>query len=297
MKKYAVFFMVIFVLSGSFLFAEDDRTVAHIGDRKITMSDLKRWIGYNAPAGSTMTTETGNKEKAAFLNQIVTGMVISDIARKSGFDQRDDIKEKRDLLINNFLTIEYLDKVVSADVRASEDEIHQYYEDHKDDFKIRESVHARHILIKADKTASEEEKADALKKAKGILEKIRKGDDFQALASEYSQDPGSKTRGGDLGFFGRGRMVRAFEDVAFSLEPGEVSDIVETNFGYHVIRVEERREASVKPLDEVRGIIENKLSKDLRRQAVDEFVKKAMKEADAEVDVRALVGSDPHFGK
>jgi parvulin-like peptidyl-prolyl isomerase len=295
MKRFIIVMGCVALLTGT-AFADDTPVVAKIGDKTFTVSDVEKWLSYNSPASGNMTN-IDNKKKAAYLNQIVTGMVIADIARKNKFDEREDIKEKMDLVINNFLTIEYLDKVVSADVKASEDDIHQYYEQHKDDFKVSESVHARHILIKADKTASEEEKAEALKKAESVLTKIQNGGDFHKLALEHSQDPGSKTRGGDLGFFGRGRMVREFENVAFSLQPGEMSDIVETNFGYHIIKVESRRNASVKPVEEVKSIIESKLTKERRRQAVDEFVQKAMKDADADVDVRALVGSDPHFGK
>jgi peptidyl-prolyl cis-trans isomerase C len=295
MKRLLTVMGCVALLTGT-AFADNTSVVAKIGDKTFTVLDVERWLSYNAPASGNMTN-IDNKKKAAYLNQIVTGMVIADIARKKKFDEREDIKEKMDLVTNNFLTIEYLDKVVSADVRATEDDILKYYEQHKDDFKVRESVRVRHILIKADKTASEEEKAAAKKKVESILTHIRDGGDFHKLASEHSQDPGSKTRGGDLGFIGRGRMVREFEDVAFSLQPGEVSDVVETNFGYHIIKVEERRDASYKPVEEVRSIIESKLIKERRRQAVDEFVQKAMKDADAELDVRALVGSDPHFRK
>ena len=129
------------------------------------------------------------------------------------------------------------------------------------------------------------------------MEQIKGGADFSALASRYSDDAGTKSRGGDLGFFRRGRMEPAFEEVAFALKPGEVSGLVETSYGYHIIKVEARRDAAVKPLSEVRPMIEKTLTLDKKREAVDRYVTKAMKKAGAELDVRALVGDDPHFAK
>jgi peptidyl-prolyl cis-trans isomerase C len=294
MSKFFPCLLTLTLLLPGALSAQET-AVARIGDRKITAAELDRWMSYNPSSGSG-SEASDNKMKAAMLNQIVTGMVIADIARKEGFAKRPDTREKMELVINNFLTLEYLDKVVAASVTASEDQILQYYEQHKDDFTVRDSVHVRHILIKSGAEDPAEAKGEARRKAEDLVKQLRDGAEFSALAAQHSHDPGSRDRGGDLGFVHRGRMVPAFEEVAFALPPGQVSGVVETRFGYHVIKVDERREGSVKPVGEVRSIIENKLTRDRRREAVDAFVQKAMKEADAEVDVRALVGSDPHFG-
>jgi peptidyl-prolyl cis-trans isomerase C len=105
-------------------------------------------------------------------------------------------------------------------------------------------VRASHILIKADPQADESQKAAARKKIKEIQNKLSKGEDFTALAREYSEGP-SGTKGGDLGYFSRGQMVKPFEDAAFTSAPGQVSDIVETRLGYHLIKVTEKKPETI----------------------------------------------------
>jgi len=135
-------------------------------------------------------------------------------------------------------------------------------------------VHARHILVKAGESATEEAKQEARQRAEELLERARAGEDFAALATEHSEDPGSAARGGDLGFFGRGAMVPAFEESAFALEPGTISDLVESRFGFHIIKVEARHEESVQDLDEVRDdiieLLRPRLGRRLALQRVEE---------------------------
>ncbi len=137
----------------------------------------------------------------------------------------------RELTINQFIDREFIQKAT-----VSDKEIREYYDNNQDSFKKPEQVQASHILIKVEPQADESEKAGARKRLETIQEKLKKGEDFGTLAKEYSEGP-SSTRGGDLGYFSRGQMVRPFEDAAFALKPGEVSDIVETRFGYHLIKV------------------------------------------------------------
>ena len=138
-------------------------------------------------------------------------------------------------------------------VEVSDDDVTKFYDENKEGrFTQPHEVSARHILIKLDAGASDEDKAEARAELVDIQERIAGGEEFAAVATEVSQDTGSATKGGDLGFFGKGRMVPAFEEAAFALAPGETSDIVESPFGVHIIRVEEVREERVKPLGEVR---------------------------------------------
>src|SRR5262249_49541907 len=125
-----------------------------------------------------------------------------------------------------------------------------------------EQVHARHILIKLAPDANEQARAEARKKADDVLAEVKAGSDFAGLAKKYSQDPGSATKGGDLGLFARGRMVPAFEAAAFALEPGTVSDIVETPFGFHIIKVEEKVPGGPKPFEAVRDEIVKTLTEE-----------------------------------
>lgn len=144
-----------------------------------------------------------------------------------------------------------------ADKAAPKDEdVAAYYERVKDDrFAQPEEVRARHILIPIKPDADDAAKAAARTKADELLAKAKGGADFALLAKENSEDPGSKDNGGDLGFFPRGRMVPEFDAVAFTLAPGQVSEIVESPFGLHIIKVEEKRDGGAKPLVEVRDEI------------------------------------------
>ncbi|MFP4108254.1 MAG: SurA N-terminal domain-containing protein [Desulfonatronovibrio sp.] len=137
---------------------------------------------------------------------------------------------------------------------VSSEEIEQYYQANESDFVQEERLSARHILISVDENASEEEAEQARQKITEIKAQLDKGKDFAELAREYSQGP-SADQGGDLGTFGRGQMVPEFEEAAFAMEPGEISDPVRTQFGWHLIKIEEHIPARTKGLDEVRARI------------------------------------------
>ncbi len=148
-----------------------------------------------------------------------------------------------------------------------------YYEGHPKEFVKPEMVRASHILIAPDPNAADPNQAKAVAKAKAeaLLTQVKSGADFAELAKANSSCP-SKTQGGDLGTFGRGKMVKPFEDAAFALEPGEVSDVVETRFGYHIIKVTEHTDAQTVPLEEAKtGIIERLIAQK-KNQAVQEYL-------------------------
>jgi peptidyl-prolyl cis-trans isomerase C len=173
------------------------------------------------------------------------------------------------LLRQQLVKKEVLDKLL-----VSARDVQSFYDKNKDKYVEEEQVRARHILVKAPQDVSATDDAKLKSKADAALKRAKKGEDFAALAKELSDD-GSKENGGDLGFFPRGRMVAPFEEVAFALQPGQISDVVRTQFGYHVIKVTERQPAHVKPFDEVRDEVRNALVsqfvdtllQDLRRAA------------------------------
>jgi peptidyl-prolyl cis-trans isomerase D len=140
-------------------------------------------------------------------------------------------------------------------------QIADYYSKHQQEFAAPEQVRARHILIQP-KTKDDAGWSAALAKAREVRAKATAGD-FAALAKQYSEDPGSKDSGGELQWFPRGRMVKEFENAAFGLKPGEVSAPVKSQYGYHIIQLEERRPATTNPLAEVRDVIREKLVESL----------------------------------
>lgn len=134
---------------------------------------------------------------------------------------------------------------------VEEAELRAYYEDHKDEFLEGEQANARHILIQVAPDAPEEQRYDAELHANGVAQIARTGADFGELAAKHSDDTGSAAEGGDLGWFGRGRMVKEFEDAVFSAKPGEIVGPIKSQFGYHIIRVDAFRPEHQKPFEDV----------------------------------------------
>jgi peptidyl-prolyl cis-trans isomerase C len=165
---------------------------------------------------------------------------------------------------------------VNSKVSVKPEDVEAFYANERKanpkEFERPESVKASHILIQVPKGSDAATKAALKAKAEGILKQARAGGDFAELAKQNSQDPGSAPNGGDLGFFARGQMVGPFNDVAFSQKPGTISDLVETEFGFHIIKVIEKKPAGVVPLEEVRGQIEQYLQNKTRDQQTEAFV-------------------------
>lgn len=182
-------------------------------------------------------------------------MGLSDTTAPAGMD----LASLRKNLADDITISKYFDKTVVNTIKVTGAEIEAYYRDNSAQFVGQDQVHARHILFLADQSAAPEQKAAARKKAEGVLAQIRQGKDFGELATKNSEDPGSAPQGGDLGFFQRGQMVPSFEEAAFALEAGQVSDVVESPFGYHIIKLEEKKPGTTMTLEEVRPGIEQAL--------------------------------------
>jgi peptidyl-prolyl cis-trans isomerase D len=140
-------------------------------------------------------------------------------------------------------------------IQISPQDIQRSYEDNTEQYSTPEQVRASHILLKTDG----KDEAAVKKEAEELLAKVKGGADFAALATKHSQDETSAKKGGDLDYFNRGRMVPEFDNVAFSMAPGQISGLVKSQFGYHIIKVTDKKAASMKPLDEVRPQIEDQL--------------------------------------
>ena len=157
-----------------------------------------------------------------------------------------------------------IDNEVRAKITMGDEEVKSYYEANPQLFQQPEQVKASHILIKVNADAPQEEKDKARKKIESVQKKAKKGEDFATLAKTYSEGP-SGPNGGDLGYFRRGQMVKPFEDAAFNLNPNETSDIVETQFGYHLIKVVDKKPAQTVAYADVK----EQLSEHLKKQRID----------------------------
>ncbi|TDX52384.1 peptidyl-prolyl cis-trans isomerase C/foldase protein PrsA [Orenia marismortui] len=174
--------------------------------------------------------------------------------------------------------IKKLQQQVVDSVAVTEKEIKDYYEENRSKFKQPAEVKAKHILIKTDDKSEKEAKA----KAQKILKELKQGADFAKLAKKYSEGPSAKN-GGELGYFGKGRMVAEFEEAAFNLEIGEVSEPVKTQFGYHIIKVEDKKESQLLSLSEAKEDIKNGLTQQKQQNKWNSFVKDLKENAEIEI--------------
>jgi peptidyl-prolyl cis-trans isomerase C len=174
-----------------------------------------------------------------------------------------------------------LDQEIISKIEIKDDEAKAYFDANSAQFDQKEKVRARHILIKVEKSADEKTKAQARKKLVDIQKKIMSGEDFAEMAKQHSQGP-SNVKGGDLGYFGQGQMVKPFEEAAFQLAAGEVSDIVETRFGYHLIKVLDRKAPAKAVYADQKQKIMGKLKNERIQKEVNTFISNLRKEAKIE---------------
>jgi len=164
----------------------------------------------------------------------------------------------------------YLDETRLGVGEVGDEELEKYYRDNEYRLTFPEQVRVRHILLTWKPMGTTDDKGAIRKQMEPILERARADEDFAALAGEFSDDYATKKIGGDTGLFQRGQMVPAFEDVAFALKPGEISDPVETVFGVHILKLEEHKESYLVPLDEIR----EKLRDHVREERMEAAVKR-----------------------
>jgi len=194
---------------------------------------------------------------------------------KSPTSLREDIK--KGVYINAYLEKDVFTKLTTV----TEDQKKQEYEANKDKLNVPDDVRASHILIKAGEKATPEEKQKAKEKIDALRARAMSGEDFAKLAKENSED-GSAQNGGDLGYFRKGEMVKPFEDAAFGLEKGQISPVVETQFGYHVIKTTDKRPAHTLTYDEVSKDIEQFLTNKQKREEINKTVESLKKNAKIE---------------
>lgn len=291
LKKCVFIGMILLCFLSSSVFGEDDIVLARIGQRTITSGDLQKIIGsYTDEQQQAFEQVPENKVK--LLQRLVEELVLSAEARKLGIDRDSVVRERVERLVNSQLATELLKREVTDKIKVTDSDARIYYELNKDDFKAPETVRARHILVNAGKTATEDEKEKAREKAEGLLKRLKDGEAFDKLASEFSDDTASKAKGGDLGFFEKGKMIPAFESALVSLKPGEMSGIIETRFGYHIIKLEERKDAHIRPFEEVKKQITEKLLKDFTNSKTNDYIETLIKTEKVEVyPQRALKGT------
>jgi peptidyl-prolyl cis-trans isomerase C len=247
-----------------------DKVVMTVGDEKLTAGEFDQLVDA-LPEQVRAAARGPNKRQ--FAEQLVRIKIMSQEAHKRKLDENPTVQRQIELQKENLLA-NVLFQEMAANVKVDDATAQKYFEQHKTEY---ESVHARHILIRfkgsqlpvaaGKKELTEEE---ALAKAQEIRKKLTAGEDFATLAKTESDDVQTGAKGGDLGTFRRGQMVPEFEQAAFSLPVGQVSEPVKSKFGYHLIKVEQHE---TKTFAEVKPELEKKMGPELARNAVENLQK------------------------
>ena len=266
--------------------AADDVVIAQINGIDIKQSDLDFAA---SEVGSQLANFPPADRRRMLLQFVIENQLMAEAAAQAGLDSGPSFEDRLKYHRRRTLRDAYFDKSVRGAV--SDDEAKKIYDAKLAGLKPEEEIHARHILVSTEAEAKE------------VAERLKKGDDFATVAKEKSKDPSAE--GGDLGFFTRGRMLKPFEDAAFALEEGQLSEPVQTQFGWHIIKIEEKRTRALPTFDQVKDQIMTQLTqqkaKDIIRglqegakiEIVDPQIKKSMQEAAARGEVAPEVAGEP----
>ena len=229
-----------------------NKILATVGGMPITEEDVNEFLQGLGPRGQSYNNPEGRK---VVLQQLIAGKLLLLEAKRNLFEAEPAFKAELAKLRDNLLISYATEKAISA-VSVSDKDAEDYYNNNKERFMTEESVNASHILV------------DSEEKALEILAKINAGElSFEAAATEYSSCP-SKANGGNLGDFGRGQMVPEFDKAVFEMEVGEISKApVQTQFGYHLIKLVDKKAADIMPLAEIAAEIKDALLQEKRRAA------------------------------
>ncbi len=259
---------------------KDGKVLAEVNGKAITVGDFNAEMENLPPYVRPMAqTPDGKKE---LLNRMIVRELVLEQAKKDGIDKSKEVAARLEEVKKLVIVEAYVRKKIEGDIKVSDDEMKKFYDQNKDKFKSGEQVRASHILVKSEKEAQD------------VLAQLKKGASFEDLAKKYSKDA-SAVKGGDLGWFPRGAMVPAFEKAAFSLKEGEISDIVQTPFGFHIIKVTGKRPAGVRTFDEVKDQIRAALMPAKQQEALQQLQDNLKKNAKISVkeDVLNEIGSKP----
>lgn len=235
----------------------DNKVLAIVGGQQITENDLAEILTrYPEQQQAMLRTEDGKKQ---LLEQVIGFELMHQFGKENSYEDSEEYKEQIEKLKKEMLTQMVINKVLSK-VTVLDDEALAFYETNKEMFKEPATVTAKHILV------------DNQESCNAIKEKIVSGEmSFEEAATQYSSCP-SKEQGGSLGAFSQGMMVPEFEKAAFQLAVGEISDAVETQFGFHLIKVEAKNEEAVKAFDEVKQTVVNQLLQQAQQTKYIDFI-------------------------
>lgn len=284
--------------------------VATVDGEPITRRELEQALDQAAEAEGVSLSELTEEQKMEGYRQLLNSMIMDKLLSKAAAGvvvSEEEIQAEIERVKNQFPSeeefqsqlaaagesLESLKKTLARVIQkrhwvasqiepsttVSEEEARKFYEENKAEFEQPELVKASHILFRVPKDAPEEQVQAALDKARKAAERAKK-EDFTALAKELSEEPGANESGGDLGYFSAEQMVPEFTEAAFSLQPGQISEPVRTQFGWHIIKVEDRKPAGTTPFEDVQDQLEAFLKAGKQRQAFQDLMKSLRDKAD-----------------
>jgi peptidyl-prolyl cis-trans isomerase C len=248
-------------LAGGALRAQDDPVVAKINGTEIHQSDLA-----TAEEEAGQLPPMSPNAKRDYLVQFMADvLLVSKAAEDKKMADTPEFKRKFAFTRNKLLMEQLLQTTAKA--ALTEKAMHEVYDEAIKQMGQEQEVHARHILIRA-ATGDEKASKDAEDKIKAVIARLKKGEDFAKIAAEVTEDPSGKANGGDLGYFGKEQMVPEFSEVAFKLDKGQISEPVKTQFGWHVLKVEDKRAKTPPKFEDVKPQIENFVTRKAQAELV-----------------------------
>ena len=249
--------------------------LAKVGNTTITQADYDREFQSLPEYAQQLFTDEQGREK--FLNEIINKEMLHQEALKKGLDKTPEFQKKVEEFKKVTLVTELFEKDVMAKAKVSDQEVKDYYDQHKEEFAPTTQIKASHILVK-----TEDE-------AKKVMERLKKGEKFADVAKAVSIDKGSAINGGDLGYFSKGQMVPEFENAASSMNIGDVSsEPVRTQFGYHIIKVTDKKKGSVIEFEKIKDMISQKLTGGKQKEAFDQYIAELKKNYKVEINKEAI---------
>jgi EpsD family peptidyl-prolyl cis-trans isomerase len=279
MKKVFVFILAISVLCALVACAQKGEQkgpyLAKVGTIKITQADLERDIKNLPEFAQKLFEGAAGKEK--FLDEMIKKELLYQEATKRGLDKDPEYVRKLEEFKKLTLIGQLLEKEIEAKAKVTEQDVKDYYEKHKAELAAVSQIKASHILVKTEG------------EAKKILERLKKGEDFAAIAKKNSIDPGSAQNGGDLGYFSSGQMVPEFEAAAAKLRQGEVSsEPVKTKFGYHIIKVTDRKKGNPIEFEKIKSVLFQRISAEKQKEFFDSYIENLRKTYKVEINKEAV---------
>lgn len=287
--------------------------VATVDGEPITRAELEAALNEAVAASGMSGADIGPEQKMEGYRQILEDLIMDKLISKASADvevSQEEVASELAKLRGQFPTEEefsaqleavgqtpeslaetlskilrqrqWVEAKLGTEAEVSETEVQTFYDENRSEFERPAEVKASHILFLVKPDDSEEVVTAQLEKAKAALGRAKKGEDFKELAQQLSEEPGAQQSGGDLGYFSQDRMVPEFSEAAFAMESGDVSAPIRTQFGWHIIKVEDKREEGLSPLEEVKEQLQAYLKADKQRRAVEELMKSLREQAQIE---------------